>query len=111
MLSTELNENTTQSVQECRGISGGAGPRAAERRPNILFALADDWSAAFTSIAGDPVVKTPVFDRIARNGILFRNAFVSAPSCTPSRAAMLTGQWHWRLDRYIRYQGQRMGRK
>lgn len=69
----------------------------AQRRPNILFALADDWSWPCTSIGGDPVVKTPVFDRIARSGVLFKNAFVSAPSCTPSRAAILTGQWHWRL--------------
>ena len=66
-------------------------------RPNILFALADDWGWPFASIAGDPVVKTPVFDRVSRAGVLFTNAFVSAPSCTPSRAAMLTGQCHWRL--------------
>ncbi len=73
------------------------GPRA-ERRPNILFALADDWLGAHTSIGGDPLVKTPTFDRISRAGVRFTNAFVSAPSCTPSRAAMLTGQWHWRLE-------------
>jgi N-sulfoglucosamine sulfohydrolase len=68
------------------------------RRPNILFALADDWSWPFASIAGEPIVKTPVFDRVARRGVLFTNAFVSAPSCSPSRAAILTGQWHWRLE-------------
>ena len=79
--------------------SGAAAAIAkrAERRPNILFALADDWGWPFASIAGDPSVKTPVFDRVARRGVLFTNAFVSAPSCTPSRAAMLTGQHHWRL--------------
>ena len=49
------------------------------------------------SVAGEPVVKTPTFDRLAKTGVLFTNAHVSAPSCTPSRAAMLTGQWHWRL--------------
>jgi arylsulfatase A-like enzyme len=78
----------------------GAPPVIAQeavRRPNILFALADDWGWPSVSIAGEPVVKTPVFDRLARRGVLFTNAFVSAPSCTPSRAAMLTGQWHWRL--------------
>lgn len=77
-----------------------AAPAIAQRpgkRPNILFALADDWGWPFASIGGDPVVKTPVFDRVARGGVLFTNAFVSAPSCTPSRAAMLTGQSHWRL--------------
>ena len=72
--------------------------RAAKKRPNILFCLADDWSWPHASIAGDKVVKTPTFDRVAREGVLFENAFVSAPSCTPSRGAMLTGQWHWRLE-------------
>jgi uncharacterized sulfatase len=69
-----------------------------QRRPNILFCLADDWSWPHASIAGDKVVNTPTFDRIAREGVLFKNAFVSAPSCTPSRGAMVTGQWHWRLE-------------
>jgi len=69
-----------------------------KRRPNILFCLADDWSWPHASIAGDKVVKTPTFDRVAREGVLFENAFVSAPSCTPSRGAILTGQWHWRLE-------------
>ena len=76
-----------------------AGPgRDAKKRPNILFCLADDWSWPHASIAGDKVVRTPTFDRVAREGVLFENAFVSAPSCTPSRGAILTGQWHWRLE-------------
>ena len=78
--------------------AGSAGAQRGGRRPNILFALADDWGWPFASITGDPVVKTPVFDRVARRGVLFTNAFVSAPSCSPSRAAILTGQWHWRLE-------------
>ncbi len=75
-----------------------AGPvvSAARRgdRPNILFCIADDWSWPDASIAGANVIKTPTFDRVAREGVLFENAFVSAPSCTPSRGAILTGQWH-----------------
>ncbi len=67
-------------------------------RPNILFAIADDWSWPHASIARDKVVKTPTFDRIAREGVMFTNAYVSAPSCTPSRGAILTGQYHWRLE-------------
>lgn len=67
------------------------------RPPNILFAIADDWGA-HAGVYGDPVVKTPVFDRIAQEGILFNHAYISSPSCAPSRAAILTGQWHWRLD-------------
>jgi len=72
--------------------------RAPGKRPNILFAIADDWSWPHAGIAGDRVVKTPTFDCIAREGVLFTNAYVAAPSCTPSRGAILTGQWHWRLD-------------
>ncbi|MBC8165122.1 MAG: sulfatase [Bryobacteraceae bacterium] len=78
---------------------------APKRRPNILFALADDWGWPFASIAGDPVVKTPTFDRLAREGVLFTNAFVTAPSCSPSRVSMLTGQWHWRLEEGVNLSG------
>lgn len=67
-------------------------------RPNILFAIADDWGWPHAGAYGDPVVKTPTFDRLAREGILFHHAYVSSPSCTPSRGAILTGQWHWRLE-------------
>lgn len=68
------------------------------RRPNVVFAFADDWSWPHAGIAGDPVVKTPHFDRVAREGVLFPNTFVPAPSCAPARASVLTGQWHWRLE-------------
>ena len=69
----------------------------AAERPNILFAIADDWGWPHAGAYGDPVVKTPTFDRMAREGLLFHHAYVSSPSCTPSRGAILTGQWHWRL--------------
>ncbi|MBL6763830.1 MAG: sulfatase-like hydrolase/transferase [Verrucomicrobiae bacterium] len=74
--------------------SGNAGQ---PERPNIVFLMADDWSSPHAGILGDPAVKTPNFDRVAREGMLFRNAFVSTPSCTPSRLSVLTGQHHWRL--------------
>ena len=82
------------------GCSGGRrfGGRRVKRRPNIIFAIADDWSWPHASIAADKVVKTPTFDRVAREGVLFTNAFVTAPSCTPSRGSIVTGQWHWRLE-------------
>lgn len=66
-------------------------------RPNILFCIADDWGWPHAGAYGEPVVKTPAFDRIAREGVLFHHAYISSPSCTPSRNAILTGQWHWRL--------------
>lgn len=73
-----------------------APSRAA--RPNILVAVADDWSWPHAGAYGDTVVKTPTLDRIAREGVLFANAFSAAPSCTASRAAILTGQYPHRLE-------------
>lgn len=66
-------------------------------RPNILFAIADDWGWPHAGSYGDPVVQTPAFDRLASEGVLFNHAYISSPSCTPSRNAILTGQYHWRL--------------
>lgn len=68
-------------------------------RPNILFAVSDDQSWPHAGAYGDSVVQTPTFDSVARNGALFQHAYASAPSCTPSRAAILTGQHHWRLGK------------
>ncbi len=75
-------------------VHGAVSPTT---RPNILFCLADDWAFPHAGIYGDHVVKTPIFDRVAREGVLFTHAFSAAPSCTPSRAAILTGQAPHRL--------------
>jgi len=69
----------------------------AAKRPNFLVVLTDDQSFPHTGFNGDPVVKTPGFDRIAREGMNFTNAFCSAPSCSPSRAALLTGHNFYEL--------------
>jgi len=70
---------------------------AAPKQPNILFCLADDWAWPHAGVYGDKVIKTPVFDRVAQEGVLFNFAFSAAPSCTASRAAILTGQYPHRL--------------
>lgn len=70
----------------------------ADDRPNILFCLGDDWNWPHSAFKDVKVVKTPVYDRVCREGVRFSNAYVAAPSCTPSRASILTGQWHWRLE-------------
>lgn len=72
--------------------------RAGEKRPNILVVMADDWSWPHAGAYADPAVNTPTFDHVAREGVLFSNAHASAPSCTPSRMAIASGQWHWRLQ-------------
>lgn len=77
-------------------FSKTAPPKPIER-PNFLLVITDDQSWVHTSFAGYPAVKTPNFDRIASEGIYFRNAYASAPTCTASRSAILTGQHFWRL--------------
>ncbi|MED6298814.1 MAG: sulfatase-like hydrolase/transferase, partial [Verrucomicrobiota bacterium] len=67
-------------------------------RPNILFCISDDQSYSHAGANGDPVVQTPAFDRVAREGIRFTHAFCDAPTCGPSRSAILTGQHIWRLE-------------
>lgn len=76
----------------------GTVAQAADTRPNILFCLADDWSWPHAGVYGDRTVRTPTFDRVAREGVRFNYCFSVAPSCTPSRAAMLTGQYPHRLE-------------
>lgn len=78
---------------------------ASDKKPNILLLFADDWgryASLFAEVEGpgsiNDVVRTPNFDRIAKEGVLFRNAHVSAPSCTPCRSALLTGQHFWRTN-------------
>jgi len=82
-----------------------AGAAEEPARPNILFLFGDDWAWPQASCLGTPQVKTPTFDRLAREGVLFRNAHCAAPSCSPSRAAILTGQWHWRLEQGANLRG------
>jgi arylsulfatase A-like enzyme len=64
---------------------------AEAKRPNIVFILADDLRWDAIGCAGHPFVKTPHIDRIANEGVRFRNAFVTTPICLPSRACFLTG--------------------
>jgi len=69
-----------------------------QQRPSIVLVLADNWAWPHASAYDDPVVKTPNFDRVAREGVLFTHAFCPVPSCTPTRNAMLTGQVPHRLE-------------
>ncbi|MEW6303955.1 MAG: sulfatase [Verrucomicrobiota bacterium] len=70
---------------------------AAPNRPNILFAIADDWSYGHASAYGTKWVNTPGFDRVARGGLLFHNAYTPNAKCAPSRACILTGRNSWQL--------------
>ena len=72
--------------------AGLAAAKVTPSRPNILYILADNFSWNHLGAYGCKAIASPNFDRIAREGVLFTNAFCCAPSCSPSRAAMLTGQ-------------------
>lgn len=71
-------------------------------KPNIVFAFADDWgryASAYATHQGpgsiNELISTPNFDRVANEGVLFLNALVPAPSCTPCRSSLLSGQYFW----------------
>ena len=73
----------------------GCGKKKPVPRPNILFVIADDQSWPHATAYGNPLAKTPAFDRIAKEGALFHNSFATCPSCTPSRTSILTGRNIW----------------
>jgi len=77
------------------GFLSGAAPgntTGRNRPPNIVFVLSDNQRWDFMGCAGHPFVRTPHLDRLAEQGILFSNAFVTTSLCSPSRASFLTGQ-------------------
>ena len=74
----------------CSWLFAQLGLQAAER-PNVLFAIADDWGP-HAGAYGTPWVKTPAFDRVAKEGLLFTNAYTPVAKCAPSRAIVLTGR-------------------
>jgi N-acetylglucosamine-6-sulfatase len=75
------------------GLLGPDRAQAQPRRPNILFILADDHRWDALGCQGHPFLKTPHLDRLAAEGVLFENAFVTTSLCSPSRASFLTGQY------------------
>ncbi len=69
-----------------------------KKRPNILIAISDDQSWPHCSAYGCSFVKTPAFDRVAKEGVLFRNGYAASCGCSPSRASLLTGRHPWQLE-------------
>lgn len=82
-------------------LFAGCAPISSESdatRPNILFIITDDQSWEHVGVYGDKVIRTPAFDNLAKKGVKFENAYCAAPSCSPSRAGILTGQDIYRLE-------------
>ena len=71
---------------------------AGSDRPNLLIMMSDDQSFPHASAYGSKMVSTPNFDKVAKEGALFTNAFCAAPGCSPSRAAFLTGRHIWQIE-------------
>src|SRR5215207_3754005 len=79
---------------------------AETKRPNILFIIFDDWNGSTHAGAyGCTWIKTPNFDRVAKEGALFKNAFTSNPKCSPCRASILTGRNTWQLKEAVSHGG------
>jgi len=87
------------SVFSCKNTPQQSSAKTAtdSPKPNILFVISDDQSYPHASAYDYKAVNTPAFDRVAREGILFTNAFSASPGCSPSRAAILTGKNCWQV--------------
>ncbi len=77
---------------------------SASERPNVLFIIADDASRDSMGVFGSQYVSTPNFDRIAREGVLFTQAYNCNPKCAPARACLLTGRYSWQLEEACNHQ-------
>lgn len=84
------------SFQQTKGQQRNNIPVAAHSKPNIVFLLTDDQRWDAMGAMGNPIIQTPHIDRLARAGILFRNAYVTTSICAVSRASILTGQYQSR---------------
>jgi arylsulfatase A-like enzyme len=85
---------------------------SAADKPNVLFCFADDWgryASCYAPLDARPtangVIRTPAIDSVAARGVLFRNAFVPAPSCTPCRSSLLSGRYFFNTGRGAILQG------
>jgi arylsulfatase A-like enzyme len=74
-------------------LSSLGAATAAEERPNIIFILADDFRWDLLGYRGNTIIQTPNLDALAKEGVVFENAFTTTSICSVSRASYLTGQW------------------
>src|SRR5690349_21187339 len=83
-----------------------AAPITAADRPNVVYILCDDLRADCLGIAGHPHLQTPNIDRVAKEGVYFKNHFCTTSLCSPSRASILSGKYahaHGVLNNFTEY--------
>lgn len=68
------------------------------QKPNVLLIMADDASYSSFGVYGGSYAKTPAFDQLASEGVVFTNAYTCNPKCAPSRMSVLTGRYSWQLE-------------
>ncbi|SVE40453.1 uncharacterized protein METZ01_LOCUS493307, partial [marine metagenome] len=93
-------KTTSRIAVACAFVAGifVAEAEPLVKRPNILFAISDDQSYPHASAYGCRGISTPAFDRVAKGGVLFRTCIAGSPGCSPSRASLLTGRYHWMIE-------------
>jgi arylsulfatase A-like enzyme len=87
--------------------AAAAAPAAEPRRPNVVLIITDDQGYGDLGAHGNPKVKTPHVDGLARDGVRFRHFYVS-PVCSPTRASLMTGRWNYRTGVVDTYLGRSM---
>ena len=109
----KLNEKELAAKRELLGKIKDV-TKAAERPPNVVFILADDLGYADTGVYGSKSIPTPHIDALAKSGIRFTDAYVTAASCSPSRAGLMSGRYQQRFGFEFNTSGaaitQRLGR-
>ncbi len=85
------------SLTRARPLSAMASPNKSNRKPNIVFVLIDDMGFSDITCYGNKFIETPNIDNLARQGMLFTDAYAACPVCSPTRASILAGQYPARI--------------
>ena len=103
-MGNKLNNKKSKIIAAALALTAFTVSAINTKRPNIIFILTDDHRVDALGYAGNPIIKTPALDKMAREGAYFKNAFVTTPICAASRASILTGLYE-RTHGYTFQQG------
>lgn len=91
-----MKRHLLSGIAVAAGLTG-LSSASEERKPNVIVILTDDWGYGDLGVFGNLAdVKTPNLDRLAKDGVLFTDGYVTAPQCAPSRAGLMTGRYQQR---------------